>query len=339
MKISQFSLLALIVTCCLALTACIGGSSTGARVRLPDTPDGMIQAAMDHGSGHGTRLHPDYIWNTLDARAEDPAISAAFDKALADRSEDSMQALLRVLELKFIHDPKMSSLDLLGPELSEHFRQFEWQPADYPGGAEGPNEKLADIMCDALDNARPERRANRSRDAVIIKKEATEEIWKYMEAEWVPVPGQEERKLNRHALDPFVRMREQAKAEGVDLIISSSHRMRETAERNAARANNPNAVASFSAHSLGLAIDFKLSQQGAEYPEIGTSPMSDVIRMRESPVHKWLHLRGEEFGWYPYQNEPWHWEYNPPGFRDVYFSTFPGGAPKRTSEQLRNEMN
>ena len=108
MKISQLSVLALIAACCLALTACIGGSSTGARVRLPDTPDGMIQAAMDHGSGHGTRLHPDYIWNTLDACADDPAISAAFDKALADRSEESMQSLLRALELKFIHDPKMS---------------------------------------------------------------------------------------------------------------------------------------------------------------------------------------------------------------------------------------
>ena len=57
--------------------------------------------------------------------------------------------------------------------------------------------------------------------------------------------------------------------------------------------------------------------------------MAEVVRMRESPVHKWLLLRGEEFGWYPYQNEPWHWEYNPPGFREIYWADFPGGAPER----------
>jgi hypothetical protein len=34
-------------------------------------------------------------------------------------------------------------------------------------------------------------------------------------------------------------------------------------------------------------------------------------------------------GWYPYQNEPWHWEYNPPGFREIYWADFPGGAQER----------
>jgi hypothetical protein len=38
----------------------------------------------------------------------------------------------------------------------------------------------------------------------------------------------------------------------------------------------------------------------------------------ESPVHKWLFVNGEQYGWYPYQNEPWHWEYNPPGFRELF---------------------
>ena len=46
-------------------------------------------------------------------------------------------------------------------------------------------------------------------------------------------------------------------------------------------------------------------------------------------MHKWLLLRGEGFGWYPYQNEPWHWEYNPPGFREIFWAEFPGGAPQR----------
>jgi hypothetical protein len=38
---------------------------------------------------------------------------------------------------------------------------------------------------------------------------------------------------------------------------------------------------------------------------------------------------GEEFGWYPYQNEPWHWEFNPPGFRKIYWADFLAGAPER----------
>ena len=93
---------------------------------------------------------------------------------------------------------------------------------------------------------------------------------------------------------------------------------------------NPNAVASFSSHSLGLAIDFKMShREDFKVTEAATRPMSEIVRMRESPVHKWLLLRGEEFGWYPYQNEPWHWEYNPPGFREIFWAEFPGGAPQR----------
>jgi hypothetical protein len=30
-----------------------------------------------------------------------------------------------------------------------------------------------------------------------------------------------------------------------------------------------------------------------------------------------------------YQNEPWHWEYNPPGFREIFWAEFLGGAPQR----------
>ena len=67
--------------------------------------------------------------------------------------------------------------------------------------------------------------------------------------------------LHRHARDSFVRMREQARAEGVDLVILSGHRFPQMAQANAARARNPNAVASFSSHSLGLAIDFEMSHR------------------------------------------------------------------------------
>ena len=290
----------------------------------------LIQATADLSSTKATRLPADYIWATLRDRGQDAQLNAAFDQALAQGTPECRLALIRALELKFIHDPKTSGPDLLGSELSHHFRTFNWQPDDFPGGREGPNEQFADVMVDTLDLVRPERRANSTREAVVLREEATEAVWNYMTSQWVPVPGQQRYMLNRHAREAFVRMREQAKSEGVDLVILSSHRRRETAQANAARAGNPNAVASFSSHSLGLAIDFNMSHRDdIKFKGLSTTPMSELVRMRESPVHKWLFLRGEQFGWYPYQNEPWHWEYNPPGFRDIFWADFPGGAPAR----------
>ena len=295
-----------------------------------DAPMSLIEATAELANTKATRLHPHYIWATLKDREQDAEINAAFEQALAQGTLESRLALIRALELKFIHDPKTSSLDLLGPELSHHFRTFNWQADDFPGPPEGPNEQFADVMVDVLDLVRPERRANSTREAVVLRQEATEEVWEYMTKQWVPVPGQERYMLNRHARDAFVRMREQAKAEGVDLVILSAHRNRRTAQANAARAGNPNAVASFSSHSLGLAIDFDMSHHDdIKFKGLSTRPMSELVRMRESPVHKWLFMRGEEFGWYPYQNEPWHWEYNPPGFREIFWADFPGGAPER----------
>jgi D-alanyl-D-alanine dipeptidase len=295
-----------------------------------ETPMRLIEATARLAESHRvTRVPANYIRATLRDREQDAELKAAFERALTQRCCASRFALLRALELKFIHDPKTSGLDVLGPELSQHFREFAWHENDFPGGPEGPNEQFADVMVDALDLMRPERRANSTRDAVVLRAEATETVWNYITNQWVAVPEQERWMLNRHARESFVRMRAQAKAEGVDLIILSAHRNPLVAQRNAARAGNPNAVASFSSHSLGLAIDFQMSHGGQKFGEASTRPMAEVVRMRESPVHKWLLLRGAEFGWYPYQNEPWHWEYNPPGFRDIYWADFPGGAPER----------
>jgi hypothetical protein len=295
----------------------------------PMTPTDLIEAITRLAETGAARLPEDYVRMTLGDRKHDTNVDAAFEQALSLSNDESKQALLSALELKFIHDPKTSGLDVLGPELSKHFREFDWQENDFPGGPEGPNEQFADVMVDALDLVRPERRANSTRDAVVVRAEATAPVWHYITNQWISVPGQNRWKLNRHALQSFVRMRDQARTEGVDLIILSAHRNPQVAQRNAARAGNPNAVASFSAHSLGLAIDFKMSHGDLKFDETTTRPMAEVVRMRESPVHKWLLLRGEEFGWYPYQNEPWHWEYNPPGFREIYWADFPGGAPER----------
>ena len=295
----------------------------------PETPVSLIEGTVELAADGASRLPANYIWAMLKEREQDTNINAAFALALSQANGEPKLALLRALESKFILDAKTSGLDILGPELSQHFREFDWQENDFPGGPEGPNEQFADVMVDTLDLVRPERRANSTRAAVVLRAEATEPVWNYITNQWVSVPGQGRWKINRHALESFVRMREQARTEGVELIILSAHRNPQTAQRNAARAGNPNAVANFSSHSLGLAIDFKMSHGEQKFDETTTRPMLEVVRMRESPVHKWLLLRGEEFGWYPYQNEPWHWEYNPPGFRAIYWADLPGGAPQR----------
>jgi LAS superfamily LD-carboxypeptidase LdcB len=65
-----------------------------------------------------------------------------------------------------------------------------------------------------------------------------------------------------------------------------------------------------SAHQSGRAIDCHL----------GTPIESEYASaQRDAPVHRWLVANAEAFGFYPYDLEPWHWEYNPPW-------EVPGGA-------------
>jgi hypothetical protein len=312
--------------------AVAAGSMTGCltdrgRLQQAELQEQALQAALSAAAAGGSRLTPAYIQSSVADAAADPPVAAALEAATASPSPEATAALLRAIELRFIHDPATSTLDLIPEDGGRRFREFAWDPADYPGGPEGPNELLAREMSAALSSIRPERRANSGHDPVVVRAQASDEVWAFMEAEWTPIPGDEKFMINRHAVPSYVAMREAAAAEGVELIILSAHRTRATAERNAARANNPSAVASFSSHSLGLAIDFQMSQGDRKFAEVTTRPMSDVVRMRESPVHKWMFLRGEDFGWFPFQHEPWHWEYNPVGFREVFWSTFPGGMP------------
>ena len=78
----------------------------------------LIEATADLAATGVSRLPADYIWASLRDRYEDAQVEAAFTEALARRTEASQRQLLRALELKFIHDPKTSGLDILGPELS-----------------------------------------------------------------------------------------------------------------------------------------------------------------------------------------------------------------------------
>lgn len=47
-------------------------------------------------------------------------------------------------------------------------------------------------------------------------------------------------------------------------------------------------------------------------------PFTNVVNMRTSPAHKFLFAFGDQFAWFPYQVEPWHWEYNPEGFSEAF---------------------
>lgn len=58
-----------------------------------------------------------------------------------------------------------------------------------------------------------------------------------------------------------------------------------------------------SPHQSGRAIDFWMGI---------ANDSSNVDEQRKTAVWAWLVDNADRFGFYPYDNEPWHWEYNPP---------------------------
>jgi D-alanyl-D-alanine carboxypeptidase len=58
-----------------------------------------------------------------------------------------------------------------------------------------------------------------------------------------------------------------------------------------------------SAHQTGRAIDLYLG---------GRNASENVATLRTLPAYSWLVANAARFGFYPYEKEPWHWEYNPP---------------------------
>jgi D-alanyl-D-alanine dipeptidase len=132
------------------------------------------------------------------------------------------------------------------------------------------------------------------------------------------VAGQPHHRLFEEAARAFERMAQVASYDSVELKILDSYRSPATAEANAAASGNPQAVAKFSSHTLGLAVDLQMSTATQRFLETTTHPMSNVAGMRAAEAHKWMVMRGAKFGWFPFGNEPWHWEYNPPGFRDRF---------------------
>ena len=244
-------------------------------------------------------------------------IAASWDRAaLSTIVDDLTSGLLASAERAFILDPQRSSLELLEPADRDRYLAFAWHAGDFPGGPPGPNEARAERMFAALTRLRPERRANSGATAAVSRDEFDAAMQRRLDAALAAVPGERGQRLHRDASAAYVDMRTAAAAEGVTLNINNSYRSAERAQANAASASNSSAVASFSSHTLGLAVDLNMSHSGLRFTETGTRPFRNLVDMYKSPVHKWMFLRGETYGWFPYGREPWHWEYNPPGLRE-----------------------
>jgi D-alanyl-D-alanine dipeptidase len=69
-----------------------------------------------------------------------------------------------------------------------------------------------------------------------------------------------------------------------------------------------------SAHRTGRAIDFWLGYSCTK---------ENNANIRKTDIYKWLVKNASKYGFYPYSNEAWHWEYNPPwvSLRKACFKT------------------
>jgi hypothetical protein len=150
---------------------------------------------------------------------------------------------------------------------------------------------------------------------------------KYVLDQMIPVQGKS--KLNKYAAESFAKMYAAAKADNVDLIILNSDRSCTAADAGAGRVGNVYAVASCpNSHTIGLAIDFKMIPGPYQRDkEIHTTPMKNLVDLYRTPTHKWLFLNAQKYGWYPWNYEPWHWEYNPDNFRSAFFSQYAQNTP------------
>jgi hypothetical protein len=257
----------------------------------------------------------------------------------------------------FVANALLSTVDLLPEAQRARFRAVPWGWADYPGTTYpvagmtpevrarferdtsltysekrhafvGRHQDDARALFRALAANRPgggERRVNRGPHALITEKqfkESTDQagIDSYIVGQTTPLPGGG--RLNKHAAEAFLRMRTAALADGVALRILSGFRSRAAEEATARTSTNRVAFAGFSPHSLGLAMDVALrvgTSAKARFSEISTR-MDKLVDMLQSPAYKWIYLHGAAHGFFQYEAEPWHWEYNPPGFEKVFWA-------------------
>jgi LAS superfamily LD-carboxypeptidase LdcB len=215
-----------------------------------------------------------------------------------------------------------SAVERLPATRRQKFEQIDWRRVEFPGnGPATPAVKADWARAEELFNAM---------EAVTRENRVPKIKYHDVDRVVVAVPGEPGRKLFPEARDAFVRMRAAAAADGARLVINSAWRSRGQRADLSGRQPNPKAAArANSAHMYGLAVDLRMSVPGLRVKEANTrtdEKMANLVRMYHSPVYKWMALRGREFGWYPYRREPWHWEYNPPGFKQRFESAGPSSA-------------
>lgn len=83
-----------------------------------------------------------------------------------------------------------------------------------------------------------------------------------------------------------------------------------------------------SVHQTGRALDLWLGVA------LGSK---NVIRQRTTRAYQWMVQNAVHFGFYPYLQEPWHWEYNPPisGGREVPSGPAVKAAPALIKREVR----
>lgn len=72
----------------------------------------------------------------------------------------------------------------------------------------------------------------------------------------------------------------------------------------------------------------EMAQTGESWTEISTANFVNVVSMLHAPAYKWTYTKGAGFGFNMYANEPWHWEYNPPGFQERFSADQPALRPR-----------
>lgn len=71
---------------------------------------------------------------------------------------------------------------------------------------------------------------------------------------------------------------------------------------NVAEARKRVAPPGHSTHATGRAVDLWLGK---------TVAWENVAELRKTPAYAWLEAHAGDYGFHPYEAEPWHWEYNP----------------------------
>jgi hypothetical protein len=249
-------------------------------------------------------------WEEVQAFAVDDAARAWLNgDAEARRANDASVTT-------WINATDRSAIELIADAARRrHFlHDVDWSTQHFSGS--GPNTRESEALFNEMAQLVPERRVPTMIRFHTVNRDDTE-----------VVPSSGGHRLYPEAKEAFVRMRTAAQAAGIPLTIGSSWRSVESQQRLAADNPNPAAVAQgISAHNYGLTVDLHLTVSGLPIAETNTESMVNMVAMYRSPIYKWLALHAREFGWFPYRREPWHWEYNPIGFKERFEGPRTGSA-------------